>query len=289
MRRSILLLLLAAVGVNSASAQEKLQRQGHRGCRGLMPENTIGGMKKALQLGVHVLELDVVVSQDRQVIVSHDPYLTPAITLKPNGDTLSGEEQKRFVLYAMPYSEIRKYDVGSKHHPEFARQQNFPAHIPLLSELIDSVDGFARQNGMPPPQYNIEIKSQPRFDGIYQPAPEEMVELVVAICRSKNLFNRMNIQSFDVRPLQVIHQKYPQIMLSFLTANLKTVEENLQDLGFTPPLYSPYYKTVNKEVVAYCHGKGMKVIPWTVNTKEEITALKELGVDGIITDYPDLF
>jgi glycerophosphoryl diester phosphodiesterase len=289
MLKHFLFIMMAATSVHKVAAQFELQRQGHRGCRGLMPENTIASMKKALQLGVHVLELDVVVSKDKQVIVSHDPYLTKAITLKPNGDTLSKEEQKNFILYAMPYAEIRKYDVGSKHHPEFAQQQNFPAYIPLLSELIDSVDLFARQNNMPLPNYNIEIKSQPKFDGVYQPEPEEMVELVVAVYQNKNLFSRMNIQSFDVRPLQVIHKKYPQITLSYLTGNPKSVEENLKDLGFTPPLYSPHYKTVTKEVVAFCHSKGMKIIPWTVNTKEEIKMLKDLGVDGIITDYPNLF
>jgi glycerophosphoryl diester phosphodiesterase len=254
-----------------------------------MPENTIAAMKKALDLGVDVLEVDVVVSKDNQVVVSHDPYLSALITLKPSGDSISKEEQKKLVLYSMPYSEIRKYDVGSKHNLQFPEQQNFPAYIPLLSELIDSTDLYAKENNMPPPNYNIEIKSQPKTDGINHPEPDKMVALVMDVCRNRNILNRMNIQSFDVRPLQIIHQKHPDVKLSFLTMNQKTLDENFKELGFTPPLYSPYYKTVTKEVVQACHKKGVKIIPWTVNTKAEIVALADLGVDGIITDYPNLF
>jgi glycerophosphoryl diester phosphodiesterase len=283
----MLMLLLMATG--NLWAQSNIIKQGHRGCRGLMPENTIEAMKKALDLGVHVLELDVVISKDKQVIVSHDPYLSAAITLKPSGDTVSVEEQKRFILYAMPYSEIRTFDVGRKHNVQFARQQNFPAYIPLLSELIDSVDRYAMEKNLPPPNYNIEMKSQEKTDGINHPGPQEFVDLVVGVCKSRKLLGRMNIQSFDARPLQVIHNKYPDITLAYLTANTKTVAENLADLGFVPPLYSPYYKTVDKSAVQFCHEKGIKVIPWTVNSKEEIAALIDLGVDGIITDYPNLF
>ena len=101
--------------------------------------------------------------------------------------------------------------------------------------------------------------------------------------------DKMNIQSFDVRPLQVIHKKYPAIKLAYLVANTKSVGENLNDLGFVPDMYSPYYKTVTKNVVKDCHKKLMKIIPWTLNTKEEISDLVEMGVDGIITDYPNLF
>ena len=121
------------------------------------------------------------------------------------------------------------------------------------------------------------------------PNPDEFVELVVAICKSRNIMDKMNIQSFDVRPLQVIHKKYPAIKLSYLVANTKSINENLNDLGFVPDMYSPYYKTVTKNVVKDCHEKSMKIIPWTVDTKEEIDGLIEMGVDGIITDYPNLF
>ena len=270
-------------------AQGSVIRQGHRGCRGLMPENTIAATKKALDLGVQVLELDVVISKDKQVLVSHDLYFSADISLKPSGDSVSHEEEKKLILYSMPYAEIRRYDVGSKHNPAFARQQNFPARKPLLSDLIDSVDLYAKQKGIPLPGFNIEIKSGPQTDDISHPQPQEFVDLVMGVCKSRNILGRMNIQSFDLRPLRLLHQQQPAVKLSYLTSNTKTVAENFHDLGFTPDWYSPNYKTVTGDAVKFCHEKGAKIVPWTVNTKEEIVALTGLGVDAIITDYPDLF
>ncbi|MBE7169157.1 MAG: glycerophosphodiester phosphodiesterase [Williamsia sp.] len=270
-------------------AQNKVIREGHRGGRGLMPENTIAAMKKALDLGVQVLELDVVISKDKQVVVSHDTYMSAAFALKPSGQPVSAEEEKTILLYGMPYAEIKKYDVGSRHNQAFARQQNFPAYKPLLSELIDSVELYAKQKGLPPPEYNIEIKSEPQTDNTHHPQPQEFSDLVIGVCQSKHITGRMVIQSFDKRPLQLLHRQHPDIVLSYLTANTKTPAENLQELGFMPGWYSPAYKTVNPETVRFCHEKGVKVVPWTVNTKPEIDALAAMGVDAIISDYPDLF
>lgn len=274
---------------NNIFSQQTVIKQGHRGCRGLLPENSIVGMKKALDLGVQVLELDVVISKDRKVVVSHDPYFTSEISMKPDGDKISVEEEKLHNLFNMTYAEIKKYDVGSKHNARFPEQMNFPTYKPLLSELIDSVDVYAKLKGMKMPYFNIEIKSTPQTDGLFHPEPPEFTELVLEVCKSKMIMERMNIQSFDVRPLRLIHNKYPDVTLAFLTANPKTIAVNLEELGFTPDIYSPYYKTVSAEAVTYCHEKRMKIIPWTVNTKEEIQILIDLKVDGIITDYPNLF
>jgi glycerophosphoryl diester phosphodiesterase len=269
-------------------AQNKLDRQGHRGTRGLMPENTVQAMKKALDVGVETLELDVVISKDKQVVVSHDPYMSADIATKPDGTPVTAEEQKSINLYQLTYDQIKKYDVGSKKHPQFPEQKNFRAYKPLLAELIDSVNAYVKEKNLPQPRYNIEIKMSPATDNVYNPDVAEFVKLVVPICQQK-LGNRYNIQSFDARPLQLIHQQYPTIALAYLTANAKTVDENLATLGFMPKTYSPYYKGVTAETVKACHDKGMQIIPWTVNTKPEIESLVKLGVDGIITDYPNLF
>jgi glycerophosphoryl diester phosphodiesterase len=271
------------------AAQPKFNTEGHRGSRGLMPENTIPAMKKAMDLGVRTLEMDVVISKDNQVVVSHDTYMSADIALKPDGSPVTVEEQKKINLYQLPYAEIKKYDVGSKPHPQFAQQQKFPAYKPLLSELIDSVETYARTKGLPLPMYNIEIKSSAATDGVYHPEPKAFVDLVMAVLEPRKLGNRLIIQSFDVRPLQLIHKQKPGVSLSYLTMNAKTPDENLALLGFQPNTYSPYYKTVTAETVKSCHDKGMTIIPWTVNTKAEIDTLKQLGVDGIISDYPNLF
>ncbi|MEZ0540262.1 glycerophosphodiester phosphodiesterase family protein [Fibrella arboris] len=285
--KSIFLGLLL-LGAQPLLAQPKLDRQGHRGTRGLMPENTIPAMKKALDLGVQTLELDVVISKDGQVVVSHDPYMAADITTKPDGTSVTADEQKSINLYQLTYDQIKRYDVGSKPHPQFPQQQKFRAYKPLLAELIDSVDTYARAKRLPPPRYNIEIKSSPTTDGVYHPEPAAFVKLVLPICQQK-LGTRYNVQSFDARPLQLIHQQYPSVRLAYLTANAKSVEENLAVLGFKPQVYSPYYKAVTSETVKTCHQQGMQIIPWTVNTKAEIDQLIGLQVDGIITDYPNLF
>ncbi|MBO0948883.1 glycerophosphodiester phosphodiesterase family protein [Fibrella forsythiae] len=284
-------ILLAGLLLTSSMlwAQTPFDRQGHRGCRGLLPENTVAAMKKAMDLGVQTLELDVVISKDKQVVVSHDNYMAATISQKPDGTPVTSAEEKSINLYQLPYTEIRKFDVGMKPHPQFKEQQKFAAYKPLLAELIDSVEAYAGSKKLPLPKYNVEIKSAPETDGVYHPAPAEFVDLVMAICQSKKLGQRLNIQSFDARPLQLIHQKYPAVRLAYLTANPKSVAENLATLGFTPQIYSPYYKTVTAETVKACHQQNMQIIPWTVNTKAEIDQLMQLGVNGIITDYPNLF
>ncbi|MEO7174718.1 MAG: glycerophosphodiester phosphodiesterase family protein [Saprospiraceae bacterium] len=281
--------LIAMICSTTLFAQPTLVKQGHRGCRGYLPENTIMAMKKALDLGVQVLELDVVISKDNKVVVSHDPYFASAISLQPNGDTIAVEDEMKYNLYTMNYAEIRKYDVGSKHNQRFPKQQNSPCFKPLLSELIDAVEEYARSKGIRAPYYNIEIKSKVDWDDKFHPKPKEFVELVIDVCKTRSIMRRMNIQSFDIRPLKLLHWQYPSIALSYLTGNEKSISENLQSLGFTPNFYSPYYKTVDANMVNYCHENGMKIIPWTVNTRAEIDALILLKVDGIITDYPDLF
>jgi len=270
-------------------AQHRLDRQGHRGSRGLMPENTVPAMKKALDLGVETLELDVVISKDQQVVVSHDPYMAADISLKPDGSPVTAGEQKSINLYQLTYADIKRYDVGSKPHPQFGQQQKLKAYKPLLAELIDSVETYARARGGAMPWYNIEIKSAPASDGVYHPDPQTFVRLVMEVCESRKLAGRFNIQSFDVRPLQVLHKQYPAVPLAYLTATPKSLEEQLAQLGFKPAVYSPYYKLVTPELVSDCHRQGMRIIPWTVNTKPEIDQLISLGVDGIITDYPNLF
>lgn len=285
--KKIVLILLCSSGM--VFGQGTLDKQGHRGARGLMPENTIPAMMKAIQVGVNTLELDVVISKDNQVVVSHDTYLSSDFMRHADGSDISAAEAKQLILFQMPYDEIKKFDAGSKPHPQFPRQEKIKTYRPLLSELIDSVETYATQKGIKPLKYNIEIKSAPQGDGKHHPSPQEFVALVMQVCQSKKLAERLTIQSFDVRPLKVLHEKYPNVTISYLTANAKSIDENLQLLGFTPEIYSPYYKTVSAASVKECHDKKMQIVPWTVNTKEEIKQLTDLGVDGIISDYPDLF
>ena len=269
----------------------QFDKQGHRGSRGLMPENTIPAMHKAIDLGVTTLEMDVVISKDKKVVVSHDPYFNADITTTPDGKTLSKTEESERLLFAMNYADIRRYDVGLKLHPNFSRQQKISVYKPLLSELIQSSESYAKQKSKRPLWYNIETKSKPGGDGVNHPAPAEFVDLLVAEIKKEYIEKRTVIQSFDMRTLQVVHAKYPALKTSLLMENTdkRSLDEQLKDLGFTPTVYSPHYSLVTVNLVKACHEKGMKITPWTVNTKAEIEVLTAMGVDGIITDYPDLF
>jgi glycerophosphoryl diester phosphodiesterase len=182
------------------------------------------------------------------------------------------------------------FDVGSKHHNDFPQQKKMKSYIPLLGELIDSVEQYTREKKLAPVIYNIEIKSNPEKDGVYQPVPAELIGLVMDVVKSKSIDNRFYIQSFDIRQIQEVHRDHAGVVTGFLTSNKQnSLKNNLEAIGFIPDIYSPQYKLATRELVQECHEKGMKFVPWTVNTLEEMQQLKDLGVDGIITDYPNLF
>lgn len=265
--------------------------EGHRGARGLMPENTIPAMKKAIDMGVTTLEMDVVISKDKKVVVSHDTYFHQDFCLTPDGKTMTKEDAFSRALYTMNYDSIIKYDVGSKPHPGFPRQEKMKVHKPLLEDLVTASESYAAEKGHAPLWYNIETKTQAGKDGTHHPLPEEFTDLLVAVLKKKGIANRTVIQSFDIRTIQVVNRKYPGIKTSYLVdaKEKRTLSEQLKTLGFTPFIYSPNYKMVTAALVSECHALGMKIVPWTPNTLEEIRALKALGVDGIITDYPDMF
>ncbi len=266
-------------------------KQGHRGCRGLMPENTIPAMLHALDLGVTTLELDVVITKDKQVVVSHEPFFNHDITTKPNGEYVTLAEEKGLNIYQMNYAEVKKYDVGMKVHPRFPQQQKMAAYKPLLKELLDSVAQYMISSKRPHPYFNIETKCLPVGDNLYHPKPDEFVELLMAVIKEKKLEEQVVIQSFDFRTLQYLHQHYPHIKTAMLIEDndKRGIEKQIGALCFTPSIYSPHFSLVNEALVTYCRSKKIKLIPWTVNTKEDINRLKNMGVDGIITDYPNLF
>ena len=271
--------------------QVPLDKQGHRGCRGLMPENTWPAMKTALDLGVTTLEMDVVISEDKKVVLSHEPFFNHEITTKPDGSYVTVAEEKTLKLYHMPYSQIKTYDVGMKPHPRFPEQKKIKIFKPLLSDLLDSVREYMKTSRRPFPKFNIETKCSPSGDKLFHPEPKEFVELLMKVIKEKEVESYVTIQSFDARSLKYLHEKYPAIQTAMLQEDFSiTLKiDYLKELGFTPAIYSPAYKMVTDSMINACHSKGMRIIPWTVNDKAEIERLKKMGVDGIITDYPNLF
>jgi glycerophosphoryl diester phosphodiesterase len=265
--------------------------EGHRGCRGLMPENTVPAMMKALELGVTTLEMDAVITKDKQVILSHEPFFNHEITTKPNGDSVTEQEERSLNIYRMTYAETQTYDVGLKPHPRFPNQRRLKATKPLLREVIENAEAVRKLKAGTSFFYNIETKTQPATDNVYHPAPDEFVNQLMKVINNAKITNRVIIQSFDFRTLQVLHKKYSTVKTAALIEDddKRSIEEQLQVLGFMPTVYSPAYSLVTKELVEKCHQRKIKIIPWTVNDKASIDLLKGMGVDGIITDYPDLF
>lgn len=302
MKPYLLLFLLSGMACSSAKNTQDptsvvkqpagdFDKQGHRGCRGLMPENTWAAMKTALDLGVTTLEMDVVITKDKKVVLSHEPWFDREITTKPDGTYMGPREERKFNIYWMTYEDVKTFDVGLKPHPRFPRQQKMKAVKPLLNDVIDSVRQYMVTSRRPFPYYNIETKARPEFDGVFHPKPEEFVELLMAVIREKAIEDRVIIQSFDFRTLQYLHRKYPAIKTAMLIeyTDRRTLDQQVKALGFTPSIYSPAYRLVSNKLVEKCHRQDMKIIPWTVNTTEEMEKLKAMGVDGIISDYPDLF
>jgi glycerophosphoryl diester phosphodiesterase len=263
--------------------------EGHRGARGLMPENSIPAMMKALELGITTLEMDCHVTKDGKVVMTHDPHINPLYARTPDGKDITKEESQNYAIYQMDYDQVRQFEMGTKFYDTYPNQQKVKTYIPLLSELIDSVQNHIKANNLPQVFYNIETKSVANGDNTIHPEPAVFVKKLVEVLEDKKITDWVIVQSFDPRTLQVLHQQYPHIRASLLVSNKDSFEENIDRLGFTPVVYSPNYKLVTPELIAKAHAKNIKVIPWTVNTAEDIARLKAMGVDGIISDYPNLF
>ncbi|MCX6205642.1 MAG: glycerophosphodiester phosphodiesterase family protein [Bacteroidetes bacterium] len=266
-------------------------KEGHRGCRGLMPENTIPAMLKAIDLGVTTLEMDASISKDGQVFLSHEPFFNHEITTKPDGSFIEESVEKNFNMYQMNFTEIQKYDVGLKPHPRFPNQLKLATHKPLLANLFDTVQSYCLQKHLAIPQFNIETKTNSKTDGLYHPGPNEFVDLLVAVIQSKKMEDKVIIQSFDIRTLQYLHLKYPNFKTALLIEDFdkKPFALQLKDLGFLPTIYSPAHILVTDLLVKQCRDAGIQIIPWTVNDLPRMQELKKMGVHGIISDYPNLF
>jgi glycerophosphoryl diester phosphodiesterase len=270
---------------------KSFDKQGHRGCRGLMPENTLPAMLKAIDLGVTTLEMDVVFTKDKVAILSHEPFFNHAITTTPEGRYFEEKDERKLNIYQMSFEETQLYDVGLKPHSRFPGQQKLKVTKPSLTSLIDSVENYLTTHSHNKVNYNIETKTNPSTDNLYHPAPAEFVERLVQLIKEKGIENRVVIQSFDCRTLQILHNHFPAIKTAMLIEafDKRTLDEQLKSLGFVPTIYSPAYSLVNKALIDACHARGIKIIPWTVNEKQQINELRYTGVDGLISDYPNLF
>jgi glycerophosphoryl diester phosphodiesterase len=271
----------------SMAKPKQLDIQGHRGARGLYPENTIPAFIAALDYGVTTIELDLAITKDNQIVVSHEPWMSSAICMDPQGMSILDAEERNHNIYLMTYQQIKSYDCGSIGNPRFPEQKKMVVHKPLLLDVIRAVEKHIKEVTLYEVDYNIEIKSLPAGDNIFHPSPEVFSDLVYNLIDQYLPWDRIVIQSFDFRVLKYWKKKYPEVRLAALVENNKGVDANLKDLGFKPKIYSPYFKLIDQPTVKVIQQKGMKVIPWTVNEIDDLQLLTQWKVDGIITDYPD--
>lgn len=262
--------------------------QAHRGGAGLMPENTLQSMKNAIDMGVNTLELDLQVSADGQVVVSHDAYFHPRYATRPDGSIVGKDDPKEYI-YTMPYSEVKRYDVGSRESEVWPGKACLPAYKPLADELLDFTEGYTAKTGRSPMRYNIEIKCRAgKGEGKNWPEYHEFVDKCMEVMLSKGLGDRLVVQCFDVRALNYMHEKYPEVKLSYLTGTKdKDFDEYMGKLNFIPDWISPHYSNVDAEFCKKAWEKGMKIVPWTVDEPEDIQRMIDLKVEAIISNYPD--
>lgn len=304
-KQLLLTLFLVIINVPNLLA---FDLQGHRGARGLMPENTLPAFAKALAIGVTTLELDVGLTKDGKVVVSHDSALSPALT-RTEDDTWIVD---RPLIKALTFEDIQEFDVG-RIDPSSRAAKRFPdqaavdgTRIPLLEDVFSLVKQAQNENV----RFNIETKINP-LKPDDTALPEQFVSALLAIIKTHELEERISIQSFDWRTLQLVQAQNPQIETTYLTAQQNwlnnvagtagkpspwTAGFNLGETnGDVPALvkkaggdtWSPFFSDLTEESIKAAQAIGLKVIPWTVNDPKIMAKLIDLGVDGIISDFPD--
>lgn len=296
---SVLALFVIALPMSTAHAQtsasdstlrpEGFDLQGHRGARGLAPENTIPSFRRALEIGVTTLELDVVISEDGTVVVSHEPWMARTKCRTPDGGRIAEGASKEHNIYEMSYDRIEAYDCGSLKLSDFPEQEPTAAPKPRLRDVVRMAESYVEEHDRPPVFYNVETKSRSEWDGTFQPDPETFARRVLAVVEEEGIAPRTIVQSFDPRTLEVVHEQNSVVRTALLVgwSGDEGLDENLASLSFQPDVYSPTARLVDDELVTAVHDRGLKLVPWTVNDSSEMERLIRLGVDGLITDYPD--
>ncbi|MEO8304629.1 MAG: glycerophosphodiester phosphodiesterase [Betaproteobacteria bacterium] len=300
-------IVIASLALCAASAWA-FDLQGHRGARGLAPENTLAAFTRAQAIGVTTLETDLAVTRDGVLVISHDPFLNPDLVRDAEGRWLA---IKGPPIRTLNLAELKRYDIG-RLNPASAYARQFPEQqpadgqrFPALTELFDYVKSTGK-----PLQFNLETKIRPD-------QPDETVDaatfarFVVDAVRGAGLANRATIQSFDWRTLVESKKLAPEIETACLTIESDGMDTVKRKSGLASPwhagldlsayggslpriakaagcaTWSPFWRNVTPAAVAEAHGLGLKVLPWTVNDPADMARLIDMKVDGLISDYPD--
>lgn len=261
--------------------------QGHRGARGLAPENTIPAFRRALEIGVTTLEMDVVMAGDGTVVVSHEPWMAAEKCHLPNGERIPEGEEQAHNLFEMTYDEIETYDCGRLRLDNFPEQTPAAAPKPRLRDVLRMAEAHVEAHDRAPVFYNIEVKSREEWEGTFQPGPSTFAEQVLAVVTEQGVAARTTLQSFDPRVLEAVKEADSTVRIALLVWTKDTVAEHLSTLSFRPDVYSPSAHLVDDGRVKAAHEHGLQIVPWTVNDPNAMRRLLDYDVDGFITDYPN--
>ena len=294
MRKLLTAALLIALPVVNGMAQQRkyvVDVQAHRGGMGLFPEESLEAMLNAVDLGVNTLEMDLCVTQDKKVILSHDKYFSHRFTTRPDGTpVMEGEPREYF--WHMPYDSVARYDVGLRQNPDMPEQKTVATPKRLLADVVAAVEAYTKARGLSPMHYNIEIKCDPDqaggIEGRDWPEYHEVLDICIAALDALNLGDRLIIQTFDTRSLNYINERYPGHRLSYLIGGGSgTYEQIMSRLNFTPEWFSPAWTIMDQSMVDRAHADGMKIVTWTVDEKEQMRRVIDMGVEAVISNYPN--
>ena len=303
----LLYLLLSCSGI--ASAQTRIDLQGHRGARGLMPENTLPAFERALELQVTTLELDVVSTRDGVLVISHDPSLNPDLTRNAQGEFLKG---RGLDIISLTWAQLQNYDVGrinpsSRYAQAFSSQKPMDGtRIPRLKDLFDRVNAMGNKHV----QFAIETKITPSRPD-QTPEPEAFAKLLLKDIEESGMQGRVQILSFDWRTLQAVQRLAPGTSTVYISAQLPTLDNlmirgwqdspwtagfQFKTYGSVPRMikaaggshWSSFWRELDASQVKEAHSLGLKVLAWTVNDHKVMNEMLDLGVDGLVTDRPDI-
>ena len=260
----------------SVLAQNTIMVVGHRGCRGVMPENTIEGFRESIKRGVDGIEWDVVVNGDGKLVISHEPYFHKGFCLDSQGNPI--QDESLYNIYKMSQAEINGFDCGSKLHKNFPEQQKIKATKPLLEDVVNLVPEIRRK------RIFFEIKSDEPEYGKSQPFPANYAALILNEVKEYG-FRSILYMSFDKNILEELHKIDPKLRLIYLSEK-RSIKRELKSLSFKPAGIGIYHKVLNPRKMKTLRKLKLGIYAWTVNEVKDAQRMMDLGIDGIITDYP---
>ena len=306
------LVVVALPGILLGGCANNFDLQGHRGARGLMPENTLPAFARAMEIGVTTLELDTSITKDGVVVITHDSRLNTDITRLADGKWLETPVDRGVPIFSLTVEELQQFDVGrikpgskyAERHPE--QQAVDGTRIPTLADLF----ALVRKSGNQRVRFNIETKISP-FERDLTPSPEAFVDALLGVITGEKMASRVSIESFDWRTLKIIQQRAPAIPTVYLSAQQKFLDtinaEGREGSAWTAGLnvrefggsvarmvkasgganWSPHFADVDRAKIQDAQRIGLKVVVWTVNQMKDVERMLDWKVDGIISDYPN--